>query len=282
MNEQESPTSSQSDRQPDQSLGATIKRLGPAAYLGIAWSITPAIAGFVLLANMKPASDFLLQKNQEGGGSLAIGLAMYIGIFILSAGFGFLPTYSQAILAGFAFGITMGFPAALIGFTGASVIGYTIAKIVARKSVESELHNHPKAEIVRDAFVKHGYWRAMGILILLRISPASPFSLMNGLMSVSGVKLLPYVLATAIGMAPRTFAAVWIGNQITSWDEYNKPKWLVIAGIVLMVVVIMILGQMANKAIDKAMGTNPAANPAANPSTSTDDTQSDSTSNPAE
>ncbi|MDF1869172.1 MAG: hypothetical protein P1U30_02180, partial [Phycisphaerales bacterium] len=99
-----------------------------------------------------------------------------------------------------------------------------------------------------------------------------------GLMSVSGVKLLPYVMATAIGMAPRTFAAVWIGNQITSWDEYNKPKWLVIAGIVLMVVVIMILGQMANKAIDKAMGTNPAASP----STSTDDTQPDSTSNPAE
>ena len=268
-----------SDQAPDQSLGAVISRLGPAAALAGLWAFMPAVAGILLLTNMESASEFLLQEKQAGGGSLAIGLAMYIGIFIVSAGFGFLPTYSQAILAGFAFGITMGFPAALAGFTGASILGYFIAKVVARKRVEKELHKHPKAEIVRDAFVRHGYLRAMGILILLRVSPASPFSLMNGLMSVSGVKLLPYVLATAIGMAPRTFAAVWIGSQIESWDEYDKPKWLVIGGIVLMVGVIIILGQMANKAIDKAMGTNPA--PDANPTPdASPDNASESDANP--
>ncbi|MFK7758390.1 MAG: TVP38/TMEM64 family protein [Phycisphaerales bacterium] len=238
---------------PDQSAGAIFKRLGPAAILGVLWAAMPAVAGIVLLSNMKTASDFLLQKNDEGGGSLALGIAMYIGIFILSAGVGLLPTYSQAILAGFVFGIGIGFPAALAGFTGASIIGYFIARLVARKRVEQELHLHPKAAIVRDAFVKHGWWRAMGILTLLRVSPASPFSLMNGLMSVSGVKLFPYVLATAVGMAPRTFAAVWIGHQITSWDEYDKPKWLVIAGIVLMVGVLILLGKLANAAIEKAI-----------------------------
>ncbi len=81
---------------------------------------------------------------------------------------------------------------------------------------------------------------------------------MNGLMAVSGVRVLPYVIATAVGMAPRTFAAVWIGSQVTDWDKYDKPTWLVVSGVVLMVGVLVVLGQMANKAIDKAMGTNPA------------------------
>jgi len=273
----ETPTSEASDT--NQSFGAIVKRLGPAAVLGFLWAAMPAVAGIVLLSNMSKASDILMQRNEEGGGSLAIGIAMYIGIFILTAGVGILPTYSQAILAGFVFGVPFGFPAALAGFTGASIIGYCIALFIARKRVENELHRHPKAEIVRDAFVRHGFWRATGILMLLRVSPASPFSLMNGFMAVSGVKLVPYVIATVVGMAPRTFAAVWIGSQIESWDEYDKPKWLIIGGIVLMFGVLLLLGHMANKAIDRAMGpqadgpdskpeSKPESNSETNPETS--------------
>ncbi len=243
------------DQAPDQSIGAVISRLGPAAYLGIAWSFLPAVAGITLLIKMKSASETLLQFNDEGGSTLAIGISIYIGIFIVTAGIGVLPTMSQAILAGFAFGITLGFPAAMAGFTGASIIGYFIALLVARKRVESELHLHPKAEIVRDAFVRHGYWRALGILTLLRVSPASPFALMNGLMAVSGVRLPTYLIATVVGMAPRTFAYVWIGNQITNWDNVSQPLWLKISGIVLTLGVIILLVVIANKAIDKAMGT---------------------------
>lgn len=262
MTETPSNQAPESSQDSNQSFGAIVSRLGPAAILGFVWAAMPAIAGIVLLSNMSKASDILMQRNEEGGGSLAIGIAMYVGIFIITAGVGFLPTYSQAILAGFAFGIGFGFPAALAGFTGASIIGYCIALLIARKRVEKELHRHPKAEIVRDAFIKHGFWRATGILMLLRVSPASPFSLMNGFMAVSGVKLVPYIIATVVGMAPRTFAAVWIGSQIESWDEYDKPKWLVIAGIALMIGVLLLLGNMANKAIDKAMGPSESADPA--------------------
>lgn len=269
------PDTSPQSPDTNQSFGAIVKRLGPAAVLGFLWAAMPAIAGIVLLSNMSKASDILMQRNEEGGGSLAIGIAMYVGIFILTAGVGILPTYSQAILAGFAFGVAFGFPAALAGFTGASIIGYCIALFIARKHVESELHRHPKAEIVRDAFVRHGFWRATGILMLLRVSPASPFSLMNGFMAVSGVKLVPYVIATVVGMAPRTFAAVWIGSQIENWDEYDKPKWLIIGGIVLMVGVLLLLGNMANKAIDKAMGDKAMGPKADEPDSNPDSSSTD-------
>jgi len=234
------------------SIGAIISRLGPAAWLAAAWTVTPALMGFLLLANMEPASEFLSARSERGGAEFLGGVALYIAIFVFSAGFGLLPTYSQAILAGYAFGLAWGFPAALIGFTGASLVGYLIARTVARRRVEREIHAHPKAEIVRDAFVRHGFWRALGILVLLRVPPTSPFSLMNGVMAVSGVRILPYILATALGMAPRTFAAIWIGSEIEAWGEAERPRWLIVGGIVLTIGIVVYLGKLANQAIARA------------------------------
>lgn len=247
------PASDPSSENESESLGAIIKRLGPAAWLGIAWATVPAIAGITLLVKMGTATRWLVGTEEEPGLPMSTGIAVYIGIFIITAGFGLLPTVSQAILAGFAFGITWGFPAALIGFAGASIIGYFVARFVAREKVEQEIQKHPKAEIIRDAFIRHGKMRALLILTLLRVPPNSPFALTNYVMSVSGVKLVPFLIATVIGMAPRTFAAVWIGAQVDSWDEVQKPKWLIIGGIVLAIGILVGLGKLANKAIESAI-----------------------------
>lgn len=243
----ETPTDNQ------ESLGEIIKRLGPAAWLGIAWFTLPAAAGITLLVNMRFAQELLIGTEEHPGLPLAQGVAIYVAIFIVTAGLGVLPTVSQAILAGFAFGLKWGFPAAMLGFTGASVIGYFVARYVARDRIESEIHKHKKVEIIRDAFIRHGFARALLILTLLRVPPNSPFALTNYAMSVSGVRFVPFMIATIVGMAPRTFAAVWIGAQAESWDQVHKPKWLIIGGIVLAVVILVGLGQLANKAIEQAM-----------------------------
>ena len=236
-----------------ESIGEIIKRLGPAAWLGIAWAVLPGIAGITLLVNMGSATRWLVGTDETPGLSRPAGIAVYIGIFIISAGCGLLPTVSQAILAGFAFGVLWGFPAALVGFAGASLVGYFIANRVARDKIEGEIHKHPKAEIIRDAFIKHGKVRALLILTLIRVPPNSPFALTNYVMATTGVKLVPFLIATIMGMAPRTFAAVWIGAQVESWDEVHKPKWLIIGGIVLAVIILIGLGMIANKAVESAM-----------------------------
>lgn len=249
----EDPNASTQPPSNDESLGEIIKRLGPAAWLGIAWGVLPAIAGITLLVNMRHAQKLLIGTEEEPGLPLMQGVMVYVAIFIVTAGLGILPTVSQAILAGFAFGIAWGFPAAMLGFTGASIIGYFVARFVARDRIESEIHKHKKVEIIRDAFIRHGYMRALCILTLLRVPPNSPFALTNYAMSVSGVKFIPFMIATIVGMAPRTFAAVWIGAQAESWDQVHKPKWLIIGGIVLAVVILVGLGKLANKAIDQAI-----------------------------
>lgn len=228
----------------DDSAGAVIKRLGPAAVLGVVWAVLPAIGGFVLLANMAPVSEWLRSHQ-------ASGYAIYTGLFILTAGLGLLPTYSQAVLAGYAFGVVGGFPAALAGFVGASLLGRVIAQRYARERVERELATHKKAQAVRTALVGRGFWPTLGIVTLVRVPPNSPFALTNLVLTAAGVRMWTYTIGTAVGMSARTLAAVVIGAQITDWSDASRPKWLVIGGIALTLVVVIIIGQIASKAIQK-------------------------------
>lgn len=238
---------------------AVFGRLGVAGWLALVWAFVPGIAGFTLLAKMKPATDLLIGEAGEGGGHLAGGVAMYVGAFVLAAGFGLLPTYSISVLGGYAFGVPIGFAAALAGFGGAAVVGYGIARTVARGKVDDEIRRHEKARIVRDALVGSGFWRTLMIVTLVRVPPSSPFALMNLTLAGAGVRLRAYIIGTLAGMAPRTLAYVMIGHQVTDWSNASKPKWVLFVGIGSTVVVLLILSSIANKALARVTGAGASA-----------------------
>lgn len=234
---------------------ALFKRLGPAGLLGIAWVAMPPLAGVALLWKIDVVSEWL-----KSHGSL--GLALYILAFMVLAGVGMLPTYAQAILGGWCFGMLLGFPAALAGFAGASVIGYTIARTVSRHRVEDVIESNAKSRAVRDALIGQGFLKTLGIVILLRLPPNSPFALTNLVMASAGVRIAPFVLGTLIGMAPRTALAVYLGSgvQVLTRETLSPtaaPRWVVIGGIVLTLIVVIVIGHIANKAIARVTAARP-------------------------
>ncbi len=228
---------------------AVYDKVGPAALLGLAWTSMPAVLGIMLLANIAPISD-LLHTNKT------VGWFGYVAVFIVSAGVGFLPTYGQSILGGWVFGFAAGFPGAMLGFVGGSIIGYAIAHRVSRHKVEDLLESNERSRAVRDALIGHGFWRTLGIVTLIRVPPNSPFALTNLVMASAGVKMLPYTLGTLIGMAPRTgiavaFAAAGRATGARDIQEFieEQPWWVVPAGVVVFVVVLGVIGLIANKAL---------------------------------
>jgi uncharacterized membrane protein YdjX (TVP38/TMEM64 family) len=232
-------------------LVAFFRRLGPAAWLGLAWGALPALGGFLVLFNLEPISAVLRGEAEAGSVRLALGMAVYIAVFIVSTGCGLLPTYSQAILAGYAFGVPAGFSAAWAGFAGASLVGFLISGRLARARVEQEIQREPKARVIRDALVGSGFGKALWIVSLVRMPPNAPFALMNLVLCVSGVARKPYLLGTLVGMAPRTFAAVMVGSQITDWSDVDKPRWMIGVGIVLTLAVLGWIGTLANRALKR-------------------------------
>jgi len=229
-----------------------LRQLGPAGVLGAVWTVMPAIVGTTMLVYLDTVSKYI----QSFGSS---ALAVYIGLFIVTAGLGLLPTYTQAILAGWCFGLASGFPAALTGFVGASVIGYFVAKTVARDRVQSTIDSKPKARVVRDALIGHGWLKTLGIVTLLRVPPNSPFALTNLVMASTGVRLWIFVVGTAIGMAPRTFLAVYIGHSLhLGTQELTRegiknaaPWWVIYAGPGLMLLVMIVIAAIAQRALTR-------------------------------
>jgi uncharacterized membrane protein YdjX (TVP38/TMEM64 family) len=223
---------------------AMIRRLGPATILGVAWSTLPSFAGVMLVLNMEPIRIALI-----GDGStpqLMLGLAIYTSCFIVLAGFGCLPTVSQAILAGYAFGVTLGLPAALIGFGGASLIGYELVQRVARRRVEMELNRSPRIVMIRDALLTASPRRAVLLVTLLRASPSAPFALTNLVLGCLGVPRWVFFFGTIFGMLPRTLAAVLIGVSFTGWNGgFDQPRWIVIAGIVATIAALIVISKVA-------------------------------------
>ena len=192
--------------EPTPNVKEELKQLRGTAILGILWTVCPGVLGLVLLGYLPAVADFL---NSLGPWAWPV----YVAIFMVSAGVGFLPTFGQAFLGGWAFGFWIGFPGAMLGFVGGSSIGYLIARTVSREKALATINAHPKAKAVRDALVGSGFWKTVGIVSLVRLPPNMPFSLTNLLMASSGVNFLAYLIGTAIGMAPRTAVAVWIMSR---------------------------------------------------------------------
>ena len=234
-------------------------RLGPAGWLGILWATSPALCGIALLAFLGPISDWLLAHP-------AGGLALYVGVFAITAGFGLLPTYAQSILGGWVFGFWFGWGAAMVGFTGASLIGYAVARTASQDRVEQLVKTNAKARVIREDLIGHGLWRTLGVVTLIRVPPNSPFAITNLVMATTGVGLVPYVIGTAIGMAPRTGVAVWLAacgrsqgaRDIQELLKQAKGPWYIIGGLVVTVLVFAAIGAIANRALRRVAGRSGA------------------------
>lgn len=251
----QTPQPAAPEGEPKVSFGEVVRKLGPASWLALAALVAPPLGGFLVLGFI----DSIAQWLESHG---AMGPWIYAAAFAVTAGLALLPTYSQSILGGWAFGLATGYPAALGGFVGGAAIGYAIARPVASARVETLIEEHPKWVAVRNALLGGGFWKTLGIVTLLRLPPNSPFAATNLVLASVRVPWLTYLIATAVGMTPRTAAAVWLGQKLhgdfssmkEALDE-GQPLWLKIGAIVVTIVVVIVvlgvMGHIANKALKR-------------------------------
>ncbi|USE37900.1 TVP38/TMEM64 family protein [Endozoicomonas sp. SCSIO W0465] len=97
----------------------------------------------------------------------------------------------------------------LISYPVASAIGYTVGKSLDHGKLMNTLPPTSRIHLMLDE-LKHHQWP---LVILTRISPILPFSLMNLVLPAIGIRLQTFLLAGFIGMLPRTLFALWAGMQ---------------------------------------------------------------------
>jgi uncharacterized membrane protein YdjX (TVP38/TMEM64 family) len=220
-----------------------LRRVGAAGPVAIVLSFWPPLGGFVLLATLTNFGPWLRMHGN-------LGLLIYFLAIGLLLGVSFVPTYSAAILAGWAFGFGVGWPLAMITITLSSLLAYAIGRSIARDRVMEVIRDKPQWNAVYHALLSDQSGRATWVVALLRVPPASPFALANFALAAARVPLLEYTVGTLVGIAPRTAMATFAAAGLEQLRFKNVGEsWMLIAGIVATVAVCVALGLLANRAL---------------------------------
>jgi uncharacterized membrane protein YdjX (TVP38/TMEM64 family) len=117
------------------------------------------------------------------------------------------PAFLLTIAAGAIFGFVQGVIYVMIGATIGSTLAFLTGRYFARHFVERLLARDPRLVAIDRAVERHGF----RLMVLLRLSPAVPYVLLNYALGLSRVRLVDYVGAS-IGMLPVVAAYVYSGK----------------------------------------------------------------------
>lgn len=130
------------------------------------------------------------------------------------------PVALLSLSAGLAYG-AWGFPLVLVSATLAATLAFLLGRYVMRERVLQWISRDTKLLSLNRAVTAEG-WRIVG---LLRLSPLVPFGMQNYLFSITEIKLVPYVIASAIGMIPGTALYVYLGALGQALGHASTVQW---------------------------------------------------------
>lgn len=178
----------------------------------------------------------LQQALQQTGGWAP---ALYIGLFILLPAF-FFPVAVLALAGGLLFGLWWGSVYTFIGAVLNCAMMFLLARYVGRSQVQRLVEQKLSPQWQRRLQMADGK-EGFLLLIILRLIPAVPYNLINYTFGLTGISFSSYLLASAIGIIPGTFAFINIGDKTL---EAGSPSfWIAIGLLVLLLVVTGLLGK---------------------------------------
>jgi uncharacterized membrane protein YdjX (TVP38/TMEM64 family) len=190
-----------------------------------------------------------------------LGLALFTAAYVLLA-LALVPGAPMTLAAGAMFGLGLGTAVVWVGSTLAAALAFLIARHLARGAVERLAERHRRFAALDAAITNAGFTT----VLLLRLSPLLPFSVLNYLLGLTGVRFWTAVVASAIGMLPGTFLYVYLGTLgaqgfgVGARARERSPwEWgLLIAGLVATVVVTVVLARLARKQLASQVKGRPA------------------------
>eukprot|EP00878_Enallax_costatus_P011852 GHUV01012374.1.p1 GENE.GHUV01012374.1~~GHUV01012374.1.p1 ORF type:complete len:173 (+),score=65.06 GHUV01012374.1:1003-1521(+) len=95
-----------------------------------------------------------------------------------------------------------------VSATLGACLAFLVSRYIARPTVEAKLAENPKFQAIYNNISSDG----AKLVLLLRLSPLIPFSLLNFGLGITKVGFPEYALASWAGMLPGTFAYVYLGS----------------------------------------------------------------------
>lgn len=160
--------------------------------------------------------------------------------------------------AGFLLGPIWGFVAASLMSVGSGMISFILARTVLRDVVAARVQRDPSFHAIDGAIGDGGAY----LVGLLRLSPLSPFNVMNYALGLTKVTPLQYLAGTWLGSIPAVLLYSYVGSTVSSLTELAEggaardfTPQLVILGCTLVATVLV--ARYAQQALKRALAAAP-------------------------
>lgn len=181
------------------------------------------------------------------------GQAAFIALYAVACT-AFLPASLLTLGAGAAFGLRRGFLLVSAGATLGACVSFLVGRHLLRAWVSRKLERFPAFAAVSGAVGQEG-WK---VVLLTRLSPVLPFSLLNYGYGLTSVRFGEYTLASWLGMMPGTLLYVYVGSlagglaKLEGARERTPLEWLVYGiGLLATLAVSLYVTRIARRALDK-------------------------------
>jgi uncharacterized membrane protein YdjX (TVP38/TMEM64 family) len=203
----------------DRAIGRVWPLLVLAALLALAAALGlfRAVSVEALAAHRQGLAGFVAARPAEAA---AVYLLAHAAIVALAVPVGPLLTIAGGTLFGQAMGLALAVPAATLG---SSLLFLAVRHALAPGFAR---HAGPRLDRLREGLRRDGFW----YLLSVRLLPFMPYAIGSAAPALAGMRLAPFVAATAIGITPANAVFAGIGAGLDAAFAGGLPPAL---GVVL-------------------------------------------------
>jgi uncharacterized membrane protein YdjX (TVP38/TMEM64 family) len=224
-----------------------------ARILGFLFLLTALVCSVLFFAPLQEWLTGVLHWIEDLGlGGLVLLVVVYIVGTVL-----FFPGSIITLGAGAIFGFVRGYLAVTVGSVLGACAAFWIGRTLAREWVARRVSGYPRFRAIDRAVGSHGF----KIVLLTRLSPVFPFTLLNYAFGLTCVSFRAYALASFLGMIPGTIMYVSLGAgagklaRVLAGDYEGSAaeQVLFFAGLALTVVTVVLVTRIAKKALARTI-----------------------------
>src|SRR6266478_5068523 len=164
-----------------------------------------------------PVNQWLLGFVAWIRGAGTAGMAVFLVAYVVACVL-LLPGLVLTLGAGFAYGVAVGVPLVWVSANLGAAVAFLLGRTLARERIAARVAGNPRFAAIDRAVGREG----LKIVLLTRLSPAFPFSLLNYAYGLTRVTFRDYVVGSLIGMIPGTAMYVYLGSLLTSVTQLSS------------------------------------------------------------
>src|SRR6267154_1049702 len=218
-----------------------------------------AVAGVLIVLALKyfHVQDLLKAALDWIGKLGPWGPVIFVGLYVVATVL-FVPGSVLTLGAGAVFGVVLGSVCVSVSATLGATAAFLVGRYLARDAIARKIDKNETFATIDRAVADEG-WK---IVLLTRLSPVFPFTLLNYAFGLTRVKLWHYVLGSWIGMMPGTVMYVYLGSLVNVGAGHRQRTtgvWILYGvGRLATIAVTVFVTRLAKQALAKKISSSEA------------------------